>query len=75
MHAAHVSKIPGTVGGPVGRDQTLAVKSRKIKFTPPQKNVCIYLLVMPKYWGRNYFAHGRFPEVGQKQKTEKKKRR
>ena len=30
---------------------------------------------MPKYWGRNYFAHGRFPKVGQKQKTEKKKER
>ena len=29
---------------------------------------------MPKYWGGgNYFAHGRFPEVGQKQKTEKKR--
>ena len=28
---------------------------------------------MPKYWVKNYFAHGRFPEVGQKQKTEKKK--
>ena len=27
---------------------------------------------MPKYWGKNYFAHGSFPEVGQKQKTEKK---
>ena len=27
---------------------------------------------MRKYWGGNYFAHGRFPEVGQKQKTEKK---
>ena len=27
---------------------------------------------MPKYWEKNYFAHGRFPEVGQKQKTEKK---
>ena len=27
---------------------------------------------MPKYWVKNYFAHGRFPEVGQKQKTEKK---
>ena len=24
--------------------------------------------------GGNYFAHGRFPEVGQKQKTEKKRR-
>ena len=27
---------------------------------------------MPKYWWGNYFAHGSFPEVGQKQKTEKK---
>ena len=33
----------------------------------------MYLLVMPKYWVKNYFAHGSFPEVGQKQKTEKKK--
>ena len=24
---------------------------------------------MPKYWGKNYFAHWSFPEVGQKQKT------
>ena len=30
---------------------------------------------MPKYWVKNYFAHGSFPEVGQKQKTEKKERR
>ena len=29
---------------------------------------------MPKYFVKNYFAHGRFPEVGQKQKTEKKKK-
>ena len=29
---------------------------------------------MPKNWGKNYFAHGSFPEVGQKQKTERKKR-
>ena len=28
---------------------------------------------MPKYWVKNYFAHGRFPEVGQKQKTEKER--
>ena len=28
---------------------------------------------MPKYWVKNYFAHGRFPKVGQKQKTEGKK--
>ena len=25
---------------------------------------------MPKYWVKNYFAHGRFSEVGKKQKTE-----
>ena len=31
----------------------------------------INLLVMPKYWGKQIFTHGRFPEVGQKQKTEK----
>ena len=30
---------------------------------------------MPKHWVKNYFAHGRFPEVGQKQKTEKKERK
>ena len=29
---------------------------------------------MPKYWVKNYFAHRSFPEVGQKQKTEKKKK-
>ena len=27
---------------------------------------------MPKYWGKNYFAHGTFPKMDQKQKTEKK---
>ena len=30
---------------------------------------------MPKYWVKNYFAHGSFPEVSQKQKTEGKKER
>ena len=30
---------------------------------------------MPKYWVKNYFAHGSFPEVDQKQKTEKKEKR
>ena len=30
---------------------------------------------MPKYWVKNYFAHGSFPEVGRKQKTEKKRER
>jgi len=30
---------------------------------------------MPKYWVTNYFAHGSFPEVGQKQKNGEKKKR
>ena len=30
---------------------------------------------MPKYWVKHDFTHGRFPEVGQKQKTERKKER
>ena len=30
---------------------------------------------MPKYWVKNYFAHGRFPEVGQKQKTKRERER
>ena len=30
---------------------------------------------MPKYWGKNIFAHGSFPKVGQKQKKEKKKKK
>ena len=30
---------------------------------------------MPKYWGKQIFTHWRFPEVGQKQKTEKKERK
>ena len=30
---------------------------------------------MPKYWGKQIFAHGRFPEVGKKQKMEKKRER
>ena len=29
---------------------------------------------MPKYWVTNYFTHGRFPVVCQKQKTEEKKK-
>ena len=28
---------------------------------------CIYLLVMPKYWGKQSFSLGSFPDVGQKQ--------
>ena len=28
---------------------------------------------MPKYWGKQIFTHGRFPEVGEKQKAWEKK--
>ena len=30
---------------------------------------------MPKYWGKQSFTHGRFLEVGEKQKTEREKER
>ena len=30
---------------------------------------------MPKYGEKQIFAHGRFPEVGQKQKTERERER
>ena len=29
---------------------------------------------MPKYWEKQIFTHGSFPEVGQKQKIEKKRK-
>ena len=28
---------------------------------------------MPKYWGKQIFTHGRFPEVSEKYKAEKKR--
>ena len=30
---------------------------------------------MPKYWGKQIFIHGSFPQVGPKQKTENKRER
>ena len=30
---------------------------------------------MPKYWGKQIFSLGSFPEVGQKQKTERERER
>ena len=33
----------------------------------------MFLLVMPKYWGKQIFMHGSFPELGEKQKTKEKK--
>ena len=47
----------------------------KIKFTP-QKYFFLHISSSyAKILGENYFAHGRFPEVGQKQKTERKKKK
>ena len=34
----------------------------------------MYSLVMPKYWGKQIFTHGSFPEVGQKQKNGKREK-
>ena len=30
---------------------------------------------MPKFWGKQIFTHGSFPEVSQKQKTEKERKK
>ena len=30
---------------------------------------------MTKYWGKQIFTHGSFPEVGEKQKAQKEERR
>ena len=30
---------------------------------------------MPKYWGKQIFAHGRLPKVGKKPKTEERERK
>ena len=30
---------------------------------------------MPEYWGKQIFSLGRLPEVGEKQKTEKRQRK
>ena len=49
---------------------------RSLKNTPGTRGgPGMYLLVMPKYWGKQIFTHGSFPEVGPKQKTERKKKK
>ena len=79
------SNTPGTAGGPGGREQTLAVKSRKtlenllflvqkLKLPKTIFFFCIYLLVMPKYWGKPIFTHGSFPKVGQKHNMERERK-
>ena len=78
---------PGTAGGPGGRDRTLAVKSKKnarkiifsvkrVKLPPIFYFFGIYLLVMPKYWEKQIFTHGKIHRSGSKAKDgEKKKER
>ena len=48
---------------------------KKMKITQQKYFFCIYLLVRLKYWGKQIFTHGSFPEVDQKQKTWKKRER
>ena len=68
--------LQGLGVGPGGRYRTLAVKIRKNSRKSAFVNktfkfifLYIFLLVMTKYWGKQIFSHGSFPEVGQKQKT------
>ena len=42
----------------------------KKKILRKKKMVFAY---MPKYWGKQIITHASFPEVGQKQKTEREK--
>ena len=62
---------PGTAGGPGGRDQTLAVKNRRIT-----KKISFSSRKKIKITKKNiFFTHGSFSEVGQKQKTEIKRKK
>ena len=67
----------GTVGGPGGRDQTLAVKKRKNakksfffrKKSKLPKKVYFFLHISSsyaKYWGKQIFTHGSFPRKRKK---------
>ena len=76
---------PGTRGGSGFRNRTLAKKqknARKSFFFVKKNNnylnifiLQIFLLDMPKYWGKQISMHGSFPKVGQKQKTVQKKKK
>ena len=35
----------------------------------------MFLLVMPKYWGKQIFTRGRFPEVGEKVESGEEEKR
>ena len=45
---------------------------KKIKFTPKKYLFLHISSSYSKILGEHFFSHGSFPEVGQKQKTEKK---
>ena len=65
----HKFNTPGTRGGPGGRDPTLAAKRRK----NAGKSVFFHKKKLKKK--KIAYIYWSFPEVGQKQKTEKKKER
>ena len=66
---------PGTRGGPGGRDRIMEEKLAKSFFLVIFfYSYCIYLLVMPKYWGKQILSLGSFPKVGQKQNGGERKR-
>ena len=71
-------KTPGTRGWSRLCDRTLAVKSKE---KPEIKKghifffFGIYLLVMPKYCGKQILSFWISPKVGQKQKTEERRKR
>ena len=82
----HTKYTTGTADGPGGRDQTLAVKTRKlaqksvcfrkkIKTTQKIYIFCIYLLVMPKYWGKQIPRSGSKAKDAEKKEKEKKKKK
>ena len=73
---------PGTVGGPGGRDRTLAIKSRKTfekshffllkKIYPPKKYFFLHISSSyAKILGQKLFRTREFPRSGSKTKDEK----
>ena len=62
---------PGTRSWSRLRDRTLAVKKL---FEFNKKYFFIFLLVKPKYWGKQIFRHWSFPEVGKKAEGVQKKK-
>ena len=58
---------PGSRGWSRHRDRTLAVPKKRNYLKLRKRK--IFLLFMPKYWGKQIFRHGSFPKVGQKQKA------